>query len=112
MRGRRRFGDAGEAYAARHLERLGWVILARQYRVQTGEIDLVAEEVGEVVFVEVKTRRSNEVEPEESVGWQKLRRMERAAHQFLVERAWEERPHRFDVISIVWPEGQDPTLQH
>ena len=51
-------GRAGEAAAAAHLRRSGYKIVARNYRVREGEIDIVAEHSADLVFVEVKARRS------------------------------------------------------
>ena len=51
-------GERGERAAARFLRRAGYTILARRYRQQTGEIDLIVTEGRRVIFVEVKTRRS------------------------------------------------------
>ena len=56
---RRRQGKIGEDLAAKYLERNGLRIIERNYRFERGEIDLIAEEGEELVFVEVKTRRSN-----------------------------------------------------
>ncbi|MBI3622281.1 MAG: YraN family protein, partial [Nitrospirae bacterium] len=52
-----RFGRAGEAEAARHLQRAGYRIVARNYRTRFGEIDLVAYDAAVLAFVEVKARR-------------------------------------------------------
>ena len=61
-------GRAGEAAAAAHLRRSGYKIVARNYRVREGEIDIVAEHSGDLVFVEVKARRSGAFgKPEESL---------------------------------------------
>jgi putative endonuclease len=59
-RGARALGQAGEALAAAHLARLGYTILARNVRVGRGEIDLLARHGDDLVFVEVRMRRSGE----------------------------------------------------
>ena len=51
-------GRAGEAAAAALLRRSGYKIIERNFRVREGEIDIVAEHSGDLVFVEVKARRS------------------------------------------------------
>ena len=51
------FGDQGEEVAAQYLEKHGCRILERQFRTKVGEIDIIAEEDGVLLFVEVKTRR-------------------------------------------------------
>ena len=74
-------GNRGERLAARHLQRQGFRILARQFRVRRGEIDLVAREGNTLVFVEVKTRRRGL--PAEAVTPEKQRRITRTARAFL-----------------------------
>ena len=51
------FGDRGEDLAAQYLEKRGCRILERQFRAKTGEIDIIAEDRGALLFIEVKTRR-------------------------------------------------------
>lgn len=108
-------GERGEDYAARYLKRKGYKIIALRDRSRLGEIDIVAVEGRTVVFVEVKTRAAEEKgTPEEAVNREKQERLTKAALAFL-------RRHdllgncsaRFDVISLVWPEGQKrPELRH
>lgn len=109
---RRIFGNQGEQHAEQYLVKNGYRILARQFRTRFGEIDLVAQQGNEIVFVEVKTRRSTAHGfPEDAVTPTKLTRLARAAERFLKERTLEASPYRFDVIAIVMKEdGVD--LEH
>jgi putative endonuclease len=96
-----RTGRKGEEAAARYLEESGWRILARRFRVRGGEVDLVAERGGTVIFVEVKTRAPGA--PDDGRGAvtrAKQRRVARAAEIFLARSRLEDRRCRFDVISI------------
>ncbi len=96
-------GDEGERLAARHLRRLGYKILARRYRTAMGEIDLIARDGACIVFVEVKTRRSDVAgQPQEAVDAYKQAQLARLALAFLKRYRLLEQPARFDVISIVW----------
>ena len=62
-------------------------MLATNFRARGGEIDIVAEQDGTIVFVEVKTRRSTDMVPaEESVGREKQRHIHRVAQQYMIER--------------------------
>lgn len=71
---------------AERLAALGMRILRRNYRTRHGEADIVADDEGELVFVEVKTRRSSSYGmPEESITPAKARRMVMAAQSFLEE---------------------------
>ena len=56
-RARRDLGDFGERVAAAHLEAKGYRIRERNFRAREGEIDIIAERGGTLVFVEVRTRR-------------------------------------------------------
>lgn len=113
--GTRLFGDRGERAAARHLKRQGMRIIARQHRSRLGEIDLVALDAGRVVFVEVKTRKSDAAgRPEEAVTAAKQRQLTRLALEYLKRRGWlGKKPARFDVVAITWPDGgRRPEIVH
>lgn len=98
-------GELGERAAAKHLRRLGYTIVAGGQRSRYGEIDLVAVWRKEmVVFVEVKTRRSDHRgRPEEAVDLGKQQRIAESGLAFLKAHGLLEYPARFDVIAIVWP---------
>lgn len=73
-------GKLGEDFAAGILEDRGFRILERNYRCPFGEIDIIAEKAGELIFVEVKTRATLRFgRPAEAVTQQKQRRIRRAA---------------------------------
>ena len=95
-------GVRGEALAAEHLERLGVRILARNYRVAGGEIDLIGECEGFVLFIEVKWRRTAACgNAAESVTPLKRRRLVQTARTWLSENSGSpNRPVRFDVVAI------------
>jgi putative endonuclease len=98
---RNRVGRRGEEIAARHLVRNGYRILERRFRTRFGEIDLVAEEGGDLVIVEVKTRRGTASGlPEEAVDARKRRRLARLAQAYMQRRGFGERNFRFDVVSV------------
>lgn len=98
---RQSLGRWGETQAARYLERKGYVILARNVRTPYGEIDLVAQDGGMIVFVEVKTRRSNRFGwPEEAVTHAKQEHLLAAAEDYLSAHPELDGDWRFDVIAI------------
>ena len=106
----RRLGDWGEEIAARHLRRLGLIVIERNVRSRFGEIDLIASEGDTVVFVEVKVRRRPEFgSPALAVDWRKRRRISRLALSYLGDRLC---GIRFDIIAIVAQPGQPPRLRH
>ncbi len=94
-------GERGEDVAGAYLTRHGYEILARNFRCRHGEIDLVAIREGVIVFVEVKTRRSERAGTgTEAVVHHKRRRLLQAARYFLALRGLTAAPCRFDVISL------------
>lgn len=94
-------GARGEALAAQYLQRAGYRILVRNYRCRYGEIDLVAEEGGNLVFIEVKTRSGAGFgHPLEAVDRRKRGQLTRAARRYLEENGAGERFCRFDVVAI------------
>jgi putative endonuclease len=98
---RRGLGSFGELAAAAHLQRRGAGIVARNWRCPIGEIDLVARLGDQLLFVEVKARRSGELAPETGVGPAKGRRLVRLAYAYLAaEGLPPETPWRIDVIAV------------
>lgn len=108
--GRRRLGGGGERLAAAWLEARGYRVVSRNWRCPYGEIDLIAEAVtpdtgvnggGEIVFVEVKTRRGVAMgAPEEAITRVKRRHLIAATQYYLAERGEEQRLYRIDVIAV------------
>ena len=95
-------GRDGESAAARHLAALGCRILRRRYRTRAGEVDLIVEERGTLVFVEVKARSSLGCgRPSEAVDRRKRSRIARAAALYLLEEGGPDRPCRFDVVEVL-----------
>jgi putative endonuclease len=103
---RRKQGQAGEDAALAYLQKKGLKILERNYRFERGEIDLIAEEGEELVFIEVKARRSNAFgSPEDAVTEEKQEQIIAVADGYLYERDINNRPCRFDVVAIEFKEG-------
>ncbi len=101
---RRWFGRRAEHHAAEFLQRLGYEVLARNYYVRGGEIDVVARDGETVVFVEVRSTGRNDTErPAASVDAEKQRRLTQLALQYLQHKNWLGRPARFDVVVLSWP---------
>ena len=104
---RSRLGAQGERIAAAHIESLGLVIEERNYRTRFGEIDLVARDGAETVFVEVRTKRSTAYgTPEESLTRRKQARLVRTAQQYLAEHGRADSSWRVDLVAItLQPDG-------
>ncbi len=91
-----------EEQAKNYLLSRGYRLLAENYTVRGGELDLVVQEGDVIVFVEVRQRRSNRYgSSAESIGMQKITRLRRAALHYLVTRyGRDDLPVRFDAILI------------
>jgi putative endonuclease len=97
----KRLGEWGEAEARRYLETKTYVLIEKNFRVPEGEIDLVMQDGDIIVFVEVKTRTTDNFgTPEESVSRAKRQRLIRAAWAFLQEREMIDALWRIDVVAI------------
>ncbi len=105
-------GLRGERLAERHLRRLGMRILARRFRVRGGELDLVAEDAGTLVFVEVKTTGSARHDPAERITRTKLDRLTRAARAYVRNARREDAACRFDAIIVLLNDAEAPTIRH
>lgn len=105
------FGRRGEDLAHRMLRSRGYIVVARNYRTGTGsgEVDIIAWDGDALVFVEVKSRRTDEFgTPERAVDFEKRARLVHAAHNYVRRAgvAWER--VRFDVVSVL--DGNVPEL--
>ncbi len=100
---RQLLGQWGERRCERFLVRKGLKILTRNFSCKTGELDLVMVDAdGSIVFVEVRTKAEDSlVSPEQSITQTKKNRLVRAGRYFLKIHRIEDRPYRFDVVSIV-----------
>lgn len=103
-------GQSGEDLAADYLVRAGYTILVRNYRQNSGEIDIIAEEKGTLVFIEVKTRKNLAFgSPAAAVTPRKQRQISKVAQEYLMRHNLFDRPARFDVVSILM--GRVPVIE-
>lgn len=94
-------GRAGEEAAALYLAALGYRMRDRNVRFRAGEIDMVAEEAGVLVFVEVKTRTGHGFgTAAEAVTARKQQQLVRLAGLYLANRGGADRACRFDVVTV------------
>lgn len=116
----RELGKWGEKLAADFLIKQGYSILVQNARTPYGELDLVAKQTGTfkgdettIVFIEVKTRRSQSFGyPEESVTTRKREHLISAALHFLQENPDLESDWRIDVIAIEHYKNREPIIRH
>jgi putative endonuclease len=107
------WGRRGEDLAHRYLQRHGCIVIARNYRTPTGssEIDLIARDGDVFVFIEVKTRVSEEYgTPDSAVDAEKRRKIQRGAEDFLRRCGQTDARVRFDVVNVIFGDGEQ--VQH
>jgi len=99
---RKKLGRRGEKAALHFLQKHGYQILEYSYRCKVGEIDIVAREGTEMVFVEVKTRCSLSFGlPVESISRQKRKKLTQLALIYLGHHKLDNTPCRFDVVGVL-----------
>ncbi len=98
---RQGLGRTGERLAAEELTRRGVTIIEHNFRCRHGEIDLIGEDAGDLVFIEVKTRRGNAYGlPEEAVTGRKQQKLVQVASYYLDLHDCAERSWRIDVVAV------------
>ncbi|MFI5491072.1 YraN family protein [Actinoplanes sp. NPDC051859] len=109
----RAVGAYGERLAERHLSEQGLIVLARNWRCPDGEIDLILRDGDDIVFCEVKTRRSATYgTPTEAINRTKVHRLRKLAARWLAHSTIHPREVRFDVIAITPQPKGAPHLDH
>ena len=109
--GSQTLGAIGEELAYHFLLAKGYKVLLRNYECPIGEIDLIAKERGQLVFIEVKTRSSDEMgAPAEAVTFHKRRQIGKCAQYYLKRYGIHDVPCRFDVLSIVLLPNKEPVF--
>ncbi|CAM4249348.1 YraN family protein [Paenibacillus tarimensis] len=110
---RKETGSRGEDAAAELLVGKGYKILSRNWRCRSGELDIVADDSGTTVFVEVRTRRSGSRygTAAESVDWRKQRKLHQLAQFYMaVHGSAVSLAMRFDVIAVSYEEADGPLV--
>ena len=108
-------GEAGEKLAVQFLKANGYQIIARNVRFSFGEIDVIAQSRKTLVFVEVKTRQSaGYCHPVEVVDAKKRQNIKQMAMQYYHTKKCADKGFamRFDIITLIWPESDQPKIEH
>ena len=109
---KKELGAKGEEIAVRYLKSRGYRILERNYRIRLGEIDIIAEQGADLVFIEVKTRSDTLFgSPFDSVTVPKQRQLSKVALEYISKHGCHNRPARFDVVGVQLKEVHAPQLQ-
>lgn len=105
-------GQHGEDRAVRFLESRGYEIIERNYHCPRGEIDIIARDAGDLVFVEVKTRRTDtDSSASQAVDSRKRGKIVRSALNYLSERKLGEVGCRFDIAEVYFVNGRPVTVE-
>ena len=109
----KKFGERGEDIAVDFLKEKGFQIIERNYRYGHGEIDIVAKDKDNLVFIEVKTRKNLEFGPPElTVTKSKQRQIRKIAELYLYEKKIKDTFCRIDVIAILIQKNIPPKITH
>ena len=104
------FGRRSEIDGAGYLRSIGFRVIASGYRTRAGEVDLIAWDGDDLVFVEVKSLHSN-APPEGAVGRRKQQRVMRAAKSYVAQYRLHTAPYRFDILAVSVLPGQKPVFR-
>ncbi len=98
----KKFGNHGEKIATDFLKNKGLKILEKNWKVKTGEIDLIAKKDSEIIFVEVKTILKNDYfSPEDHFTYFKIKKLQKLAQTYFLFKKMSPENYRFDLIAIV-----------
>ncbi len=105
-------GQAAEDFAVRYLKKEGFAVIARNYRYQRAEIDIVAQKNQLLVFVEVKARSNDQFgDPETFVSAKQKARVRTAAEHYISTNNWDY-AIRFDIIAVLQRKGSRREITH
>lgn len=102
-------GEKGEDIASKYLEKIGWQIVSRNFRCKQGEIDIIARNKEELIFIEVKTRTNMKYGfPAEAVNKQKLKHLIKAIKYYLYINNINNKTVRIDIIETYFIKKYNP----
>lgn len=100
-------GNIGERIAYQYLLSKGALVLENNYRIRTGEIDLIIKLDNELVFVEVKSRSNLKYGyPSESINYNKIKKITNTAKHYILKHNLYNIPMRFDVVEVYFKENK------
>lgn len=109
----KKVGSFGEMLAIRYLENLNYKILDRNFNTSYGEIDIIAKEKNEYVFIEVKTRTSKKYGgPAEAVNFKKEKHIQNASKVYIYKHKLENKYIRYDIIEIYFIDKEKYYINH
>lgn len=111
--GHKELGKLGEEKAVEELRRRGLHILETNYRFGRGELDIIAKDGDVLVFVEVKSRLNLEMgDPVYGVTPAKVKQIKKVAELYAFDKGLNEYESRFDVVTVLFENPEDPKIEH
>ena len=108
-----KLGQKGEKLTQKYLKKKGYKLIRSNYSTKKGEIDLIMQQDDTVVFVEVKTRQTDEFAPGElAVNFHKQKHIAAVARLFIHQNNLYDCPCRFDVVAVTLPSTGKPAIRH
>lgn len=105
-------GKVGEELAVNYLKKKGYCIIERNFKCPLGEIDIIAEKRGCLIFIEVKTRkRKSEILPEDSVDSKKQKKLKKVAELYINNYCKGDKEFRFDIVSIILEKDKEAIIK-
>jgi len=109
---KKQFGNKGEKIAEDFLRNKGYKIIQRNYRCAFGEIDIIAEYIDTIIFVEVRTKSTDNFgSPQDSITSSKIDKISKTAIMYIQEKNLIDQACQFDVIAITYKTGK-PNISH
>ncbi|MFL0268257.1 YraN family protein [Candidatus Clostridium radicumherbarum] len=98
----RNIGTLGEFLAEKYIKKQGYIIIEKNFRCKTGEIDIIGKDKEHIAFVEVKSRYNTDYgRPGEAVNYNKKRKLYKTAEFYIMKNKLYNFSFRFDVIEIL-----------
>ncbi len=105
-------GELGEETAFKFLKKKGYRILERNYKTPLGEIDIIAQDKKQLVFIEVKSLSDTSyILPQEMVDKKKQEQIIRVALSYLKAKGLRDADCRFDCVAVVFSLGKEPEIE-
>lgn len=109
----KKVGNFGEMLVITYLENLNYKILDRNYNTKFGEIDIIAKDKEEYVFIEVKTRTSKKYGvPCEAINMNKEKHIEKSSKVYIYLNKLEKEYIRYDVIEVYFINNNKYYINH
>jgi len=109
---KRLLGQKGEDIAVNFLKKRGYKIVDRNWSNQYGEIDIIAENKNNLVFIEVKSKNKNQILPETKIDFLKKKKLIKMIKFYLTKNNFLERNFQIDIVVVEFDKGSVFDIRH